>query len=292
MVTTMNFTALSDADRQTLNIEYLPRLSLSNVDEHLDKAAARSTRTRVELKCALDVAYGDTSGQTIDVFPGARPNAPIFFFIHGGYWRALDKHFYSECAGPMVEAGATVMLVNYDLCPAVRITDIVAQVRHALVWAHSHAEVYNGDPERIFVSGHSAGGHLTGMMMATDWSNDFGKPASFVKGAIPLSGLFDIEPHRHTDLQEDIQLSAEEAKSNSPQHLNLHFTGSVLVAVGGGESDSFKLQSKAFADKCTALGLDCNYLETGSDNHFEITDRLGVTGDEMTRAIIRQMGLS
>lgn len=288
---TIDFNALSDADRQTLNLEYLPRLTLPDVDGHLEKAAARSAQVRARLACQSDIAYGDSPGQTIDVFPGARPDAPVFFFIHGGYWRALDKHFYSECAGPMVEAGAAAMLVNYDLCPTVRITDIVDQVRRALTWVHENGRAYNADPDRIYVSGHSAGGHLTGMMMTTDWKNDHGMPADLIKGAFPLSGLFDIEPHRHTELQEDIRLTPEEVHDNSPQHLDIHFNGPVLVAVGGDESDSFKKQSRSFARKCEALGLASEYLETGSDNHFDITDRLGDANDELTTAIIGHMGL-
>ena len=127
--------------------------------------------------------------------------------------------------------------------------------------------------------------------MTTDWKNDHGMPADLIKGAFPLSGLFDIEPHRHTELQEDIRLTPEEVHDNSPQHLDIHFNGPVLVAVGGDESDSFKKQSRSFARKCEALGLASEYLETGSDNHFDITDRLGAANDELTTAIIGHMGL-
>jgi len=279
------------AEREALNLEYLPRLTVPNVDEYLENAALRSATVREGLECHIDVSYGDTPGQTIDVFPAASSRAPVFFFIHGGYWRSLDKRYYSELAGPMVAAGATTMLVNYDLCPAVTISDIVEQLRHAVVWAHANAASYNGDANRIHVSGHSAGGHLTGMMMATDWSDRFGLPGDLIAGAAPLSGLFDIEPHRHTDLQTDIHLGAEEAEANSPQHLTLHGHAPVVCAVGGGESEAFKRQSREFVEKCRSSGVACEYLETGRDNHFEITDRLGNAEDGLTRSLVRQMGL-
>ena len=287
----MAFTELTEQERQALNLEYLPRLSVTGVDEHLERAATRSAAVRERYSHHADVSYGDSRGQTIDVFPARATDSPLHLFIHGGYWRALDKHFYTELAGPMVDAGAAAMLVNYDLCPAVTIAQIVAQVRDSIVFAHRYAGRYNADPNRIFVSGHSAGGHLTGMMMATDWQDSYGLPADLIKGAAPLSGLFDIEPHRHTDLQSDIRLSEADAAANSPQRLPLHFHGSVICAVGGGESNSFKRQSADFAQKCRSAGIDCNYLETGTDNHFEITDRLGDAADELTRALFTQMGL-
>lgn len=287
----MPFENMSKAELDVLNLEYLPRLTIANVDEYLENAAARSAAVRERLECHIDVSYGDTPGQTIDVFPAPLSGAPVFFFIHGGYWRSLDKHYYSELAGPMVAAGATAMLLNYDLCPAVTITDIVEQVRRGLAWAHANAASYNADADRMHVCGHSAGGHLTGMMMATDWSARFGLPADLIKGAAPLSGLFDIEPHRHTDLQADIRLSAKEAAANSPQHLTIRCRAPIVCAVGGGESESFKRQSREFTERCVGLGLACEYVETGSDNHFDITDRLGNAEDALTRSLVRQMGL-
>ncbi|WP_339715989.1 alpha/beta hydrolase [uncultured Sneathiella sp.] len=282
--------AKSPEDIEFLNSEYLPRHSVPNVQRYFDTAAERSTAARARLAGELDIAYGDTAQQRLDIFPASRPGAPVFIFIHGGYWRALDKSFYSDIAEPFVAAGATVVLPNYDLCPDVSIPDIVAQMRKALKWFHSNAQKYNGDADKIYVCGHSAGGHLTGMMMATDWMA-MDLPADLLKGAAPLSGLFDIEPHRHTELQADIRLSAEDAAANSPQTLPLTARCPVICAVGGGESASFHRQSKEFSEKCRAAGLPCDYLETGNDNHFEITERLHKPDDPLTLALLKLMGL-
>jgi arylformamidase len=274
-----------------LNLQYLPRLTVKNADDYIRASAERSARARRRLNCELDVAYGDTAGQILDVFPAARKGAPVHVFIHGGYWRSLDKHIYSHVAGPMVAAGAAVVVPNYDLCPAVRITDIVGQIRRAIAWVYRNIGRYNGDRKRIYVSGHSAGGHLTGMMMVTDWAGEFGLPEDLIKGTAPLSGLFDIEPHRHSQLQEDLRLTAREARAMSPMYLRPTMRGPSIVAVGGAEPDRFHWQSLEFAARLRLHGVRAEYVSTPGDNHFDITDRLGSARDPLTRALIAQMGL-
>ncbi|MCR9212199.1 MAG: alpha/beta hydrolase [Proteobacteria bacterium] len=285
-----NFTA---EQLNALNDEYLPRRTVGNAkaEVYLNAATERSADFRDRQDGVLDVAYGDTALQTVDIFPAASPGSPVLIFIHGGYWRSLDKDVYSEIAEPFVAAGATVVLPNYDLCPTVTVPEIVDQIRTCLKWVHYNIGDYNGDPGNLYLSGHSAGGHLTGMMMATDWQGSYGLPADLLKGAIPLSGLFDIEPHRHTELQETIRLTAETAAANSPQKLNILSTCPVLCAVGGGESEEFHRQSREFAEKCKTHGLACDYMDLGTDNHFDITNRLHDPDDPLVRAILKLMGL-
>jgi len=278
------------SEKEMLNLEYLPRLTVPNAEYYIEAAAARSAQTRTQMTCHLEQPYGETALQRLDIFPAQSVNAPVLIFIHGGYWRALDKKHYSDVAEPFVAAGATVVIPNYNLCPEVTISDIVQQIQNALTWAYRNIQDYNGDPNQIFLSGHSAGGHLTGMMMATDWEV-LGLPTDLLKGSAPLSGLFDIEPHRHTDLQNDIRLSAKEAAANSPLLLPLTAKCPVICAVGGGESASFHRQSKDFTKKCLAEGLPCDYLELGNDNHFDITDRLHRADDPLTLALLKLMKL-
>ena len=287
----MDFENLTEAERDALNLEYRARMTIPDTDAFLERAAERSEAVRGRLSCVLDVPYGDTPKQTLDIFPADRLGAPVFFYIHGGYWYQLDKAIYSEVAAPMTAAGATAVLPNYELCPDVTIPDIVDQVRRALVWVHAHIMEYNGSSDRLYVGGHSAGGHLTGMMMATDWNGLFGLPADLIKGTAPISGLFDIEPHRHTNLQPYIRLTAQMAAANSPQRLPLYFSGTMICAVGGGETRSFRRQSRDFTEKCLSLGIECDYVEVESDHHFAVTDRLGDGGDPLTQAIVARMGL-
>ena len=282
---------LTKAQIDDINLQYLPRLTVNNVDGYLEKSAARSARARKKLVCRIDVPYGDTPGQMLDIFPAARKGAPVHVFIHGGYWRALDKHIYSHVAGPMVAAGATVVLPNYDLCPQVRITDIVLQMRRAIAWVYRNIAKHNGDPKRIYVSGHSAGGHLTGMMIATDWSKEGRLPKDLIKGTAPLSGLFDIEPHRHSQLQPDLRLTAKEAKDMSPMYLPPFVTGPSIVVVGGAEPDLFHWQSLEYAARLRSHRIKAEFISTPGDNHFNVTDRLGNARDPLTKALIAQMGL-
>ena len=282
---------LTKAQINDINLQYLPRLTVNNAEEYLQKSAARSARVRKKLACRIDEPYGDTPGQTLDIFPAARKGAPVHVFIHGGYWRSLDKHIYSHIAGPMVAAGACVVLPNYDLCPKVRITDIAHQIRRAIVWVYRNIAKHNGDPKKIYVSGHSAGGHLTGIMIATDWSKEGRLPKDLIKGTAPLSGLFDIEPHRHSQLQPDIRLTAKEAKAMSPMYLPPVAKGPSIVAVGGGEPDLFHWQSLEYAARLRLHRIKVEFVSTPGDNHFAITDRLGNARDPLTKALIAQMGL-
>ena len=282
---------LTKAQIKDINFQYLPRLTVNNADEYLNKSAKRSARVRKKLACQIDVPYGDTTGQMLDIFPASRKGSPVHVFIHGGYWRSLDKDIYSHLAGPMVSAGATVVLPNYDLCPNVRITDIVFQIRSAIAWVYKNIAKHNGDPKRIYVSGHSAGGHLTGMMLATDWSKVGRLPKSLIKGSATLSGLFDIESHRHSQLQQDIRLTAQEAKAMSPMYLAPLAKGPAIVAVGGAEPDLFHWQSLEYAARLRFHRIKVEYVSTPGDNHFAITDRLGNARDPLTKALISQMGL-
>ena len=129
----MNYETMTEEQQHALNLEYRARLTVPDADDFVKRATNRSAAVRDRLTCHLDVSYGDTPKQTLDVFPADRPGAPVFFYIHGGYWFQLDKDVYSEVAEPMTAAGATTVLPNYDLCPDVTIPDIVDQVRRALV---------------------------------------------------------------------------------------------------------------------------------------------------------------
>jgi arylformamidase len=276
-----------------INRQYLPRLSIPDADNYLAKSEVRSRRVRRSMDAVLDVSYGPRKRQVMDIFPANSPGSPVLVFIHGGYWRAqnIGIRTYSHIAKPFVAAGAAVVIPEYDLCPDVRVTDIVAQMQAALKWVHANIKRYNGARSAITVSGHSAGGHLTAMLVATDWKRDFGLTNRLIKSSAPLSGLFDIEPHRHSDLQADIRLSTSEARALSPMHLAPISTGPVLAAVGGAESDRFHWQSLQYAANLRTHGVAAEVVSTPGDHHFSITDRLGNGRDQLTRQLLGLMGL-
>lgn len=210
-----------------------------------------SAAARASLACALDLPYSDRGGtdaaERLDIFlPKTAPGAlaPILVYLHGGYWRALDKRDQSFVAVPFIDAGAMVVLPNYSLCPAVRVDDIVLQTVRALAWVYRHAAVYGGNPRRIVVAGHSAGGHLAAMMLACRW-RDVGAdlPADLVSVALSVSGIFDLEPLRHAPfLASDLMLTRRSAARLSPAHLPAPH-GRLWAVVGGDESEEFLRQN-------------------------------------------------
>ena len=269
---------------------YNLRLRHPEFEEYFAAWESESARVRAACACTLDVRYGDGPDMTADLFPAPAGAAPIQVFIHGGYWRAMDKSSHSFPAEAFVAAGGAVVSLNYTLAPAVTLDTIVEQCRRALEWVADNAERLNGDPRRIFVSGHSAGGHLTAMMLCTDWAAR-GRPADIVKGGTAISGIFDLAPLMETSINDDIRLDAEAAARNSPI-LNLPAAGAPLIAaVGAAETAEFVAQNRAFADAWRARGFDAGIMEIEGLNHYTVVMEMGRPGSALTKAALAQMGL-
>lgn len=275
---------------EALEREYNPRLAAPDFQAYLDAQASRAASTRDALAGSLDVSYGDGPLQTLDIFPAKTPNAPVHAFIHGGYWRGLDKSFYSYIAEPLVAAGATVAMVNYDLAPKLAISGIVAQIAEAVRWLHANARQVGGNPDRLYLSGHSAGAHLAAMMLARDWAAE-GRPADIVKGVVAVSGVYELEPVTMLKVNAEIGLTADEAAHNSLIANPPRPVCPILVAVGGGETPDWIRQSADFAKLCRERGLATDYWEIGRENHFSICDRMGEARHPLVRAMLAQMGL-
>jgi len=212
---------------------------------HWSDTSARARERHTDM---VEVAYGGEPRERLDVFPARSPASPVFVYVHGGYWRALDKRDQSFVAPPFVDAGAMVVLPDHTLCPAVTIEHIVLQMVQALVWVHRHAADYGGDPARIVVAGHSAGGHLATMLLACDWkavAPDL--PADLVKAALSISGLYELEPLRHAPfLAADLRLTAASARRLSPAFMPAP-RRPLVTAVGGEESGEFQRQAALIA---------------------------------------------
>jgi arylformamidase len=245
-------------------------------DDHQRRSAAvRATGTRI-----LDQRYGPGPRCLVDIFPaGAR--APVLFFIHGGYWRALDKSYVSFVAEPFRDAGFTVIIPGYDLVPRVRIADIVDQIRAALAWTIGRLA-----PQRIVVAGHSAGGQLAAML-ALDQAARGGGP---IAGLVGISGVFDLRPLLRTSINIDLALSAEEAEAASPllRLRALPLTAALvplLGIVGGDETDGFKGWTTDFVTAWRARGAPAESRETIGRSHFTILDALAERDGDLLRAV-------
>lgn len=234
--------------------------------------AAASQTARDTLVCRIDLRYGDGPNQKLDVFSCGDPAAPTLIYLHGGYWQRGDKSIYSFIAPPFVAAGINVVVVGYDLCPSVTLTRISEQAREAVahIWRDAAALGINRD--RITVMGHSAGGHITQMMMATDWPA-FGAdlPTDLIKAGIPVSPLSYLEPVRLTEaLNAGLRMDATEAEAESPMTNHPPVTDAPqLVVVGGAETDEFHRQARMYvAAYGTADRPVGHYVVPGVD-HFD-----------------------
>lgn len=247
-----------------------------------------SEQARRTLPCKLDVAYGDRPKMTLDAFRAAKRDAPLLVFIHGGYWRALDKSDFSFPATALVPAGVSLVSLNYALAPAATLDEIVEQCRTAIAWLHGHAADLNADPARLYVSGHSAGGHLTAMMLATDWAAR-GLPADAIKGGCAISGVFDLAPILKTSINDDVRLDADMAARNSPL-LHVPKAGAPLIAaVGDGETEAFLDQSRRFAEAWGARGMTAQYLPLEGFHHFDVVLELAKADSPLTQAMLAQI---
>lgn len=265
-----------------------PRVAVPDFQVYLDNAATRSLAVRRSLPCVLDVRYGDGPLQTLDVFPADGKDLPVHVFIHGGFWRGLDKDIYSEIAQPIVASGAIAILVNYDLCPAVTLDEIVRQILACVAWVYQQAPRYGGDPDRISLSGHSAGAHLAAMTLCHDWVAD-GLPMDLIKAVVLVSGVYDLALVPGLSVNQEIQLSQDMAHRNSVMSAQPRVRCHALVTAGAEEPQLWLQQSSDYAQWLTRAGLVTRYLELANEHHFSITDRLAQADHPLTRAMLNMI---
>lgn len=259
--------------QEEIDHEYDPGRSVADAPALSQAFSQRSAATRRDLQARLDLRYGPTLDEYLDLFP-AGGGAPLHIFIHGGYWRRLSARDYSAVAEPLVAAGIAVAVVNYALCPTVTIDEITRQVRACVAWCYANAPSLGCDPGRLTISGHSAGGHLTAMALLTEWKRHYSLPPDILKAGLPVSGLFDLAPFPWSYLQPKLQLTDAEVRRNSPMMLLRPAMPRQLVVVGGAESSEFRRQSGDYADACAAAGNDVAYAEAPGGNHFTVLDAL------------------
>jgi arylformamidase len=285
----MNDSPLSDAE---INRQFMPRLAVPDHEAWLAGHTELSEAARRTLPCQLDVPYGDTPLQRLDIFPAARgaAPAPVQVYFHGGYWRALDKSTYRFMALSMAPAGIATVLVNYDLCPAVTLDEIVRQCIAAVAWVARNGAAHGCDPRRLYVSGNSAGAQLAAMILAQDWRTH-GLPADLIKGACCITGIYDLAPVLRIDANAEIRLRPEMVARNSPLSLALPARPPVIVAVGADETPLWIRQSTDYAAMLKAKGIQTELMIIPGVHHFSITRSLGDPEGVLPRAIRRQMGV-
>ena len=264
-----------------IDAQYNASITLSDPNAPGRHFVETAERARATLLCMLDVPYGPTLEETLDIFPAAQVHAPVFVFIHGGYWRALSSKTFSGVALGLQARGITTVVINYALCPQVTIDEIVRQTRSALAWTLRNIQTYGGDPARVAIGGHSAGGHLTAMALQTPWAEDYGLPQDPFVAAITFSGLFDLEPLRYSYLQPAIQLDDGLIRRNSPAFSVRPCKTPLWITWGGEETTEFARQSSTYHQAWLAAGNHAELRAVPGANHFTVIAGLEDAGSEV-----------
>lgn len=258
-------------DAEELDRQYNARGTVADVEPFLRDYRDSSAPMYERLPCVRDVRYGPHAQETLDLFPvPGQAAAPLFVFIHGGYWRALAKEDSVFMAETFTRRGIAVAAINYALAPTVGLGEIVAQCRRGLAWLVQHGGGHGVDVRRIVLGGSSAGAHLAAMLLAPGWQAAHGLPPRPVAGTALVSGLFDLAPVQCTRPNQWLQLDAEEARALSPIHRLPPAGTRLLVAVAESDTAEFKRQSQDYANACLSRDCAVQTLDVPGRNHFDV----------------------
>jgi arylformamidase len=281
---------LSDGPTE-YDLLYNPRFSVPDYPDTAKRWAVVSGQVRATSRCYLDVPYGSDAAERLDVFLPEGPSRGLLAFIHGGYWRALDKRDFSFIAPAFTGKGVTVAVLNYALCPAVQVRDIVLQMVQACAWLYRNGENFGAPRDSLHVCGHSAGGHLAAMMLACQWPRHAADlPQKVVQGALSISGLYDLrEIAKVPSLNGELRLTDESAMPISPAFLPPSSDAPFHMAVGENETGGFHRQRELMRSQWQSV-LGSDIVSPGS-NHFDVLDDLLTEGKAVHACALSMMGV-
>jgi arylformamidase len=272
----------ADFDQAQLDAAYnnSAHVGQARRDAYVGAWMARSTELRGTLAHRHGLAYGPSPREVLDFVPCGKPGAPTFAFIHGGYWQLNDKESSFHLAAGVVPHGINFVNLDYTLAPAKRMTEICQEIRRAVDWLLANLASLGGDPNKLYVGGHSAGGHLTAIALANPR----------VAGGLAISGLFDLEPIRLSYLNKALGMDVLEARHNSPIHALPKSAGRLLVTVGGGELAELQRQSVEYYAAWRMAGLPGGFVPLPGHDHFSLLDELARPDGTLARALARLAG--
>jgi len=282
-------TVFESYDQAGLDAQYNNQAKVPDVGAIVGPWLARGEEARGQLSCDLDLAYGPHERQRVDVFPSARPDAPILAFIHGGYWHSRDKSLVHFLAPTFVAADVTFVSIGYRLCPEVTMADVVADVTAAIDWIHGNGARVGGRVDRLHVAGHSAGGHLAAMLCGPS-----GRPG-LLKGGCSVSGLHDLEPIRLCYLNQHLNLRPADVAPLSPLALaeGLEKGGDrlppLIATLGLDEGPEYLRQRDALVTALHAAGQPALSIDVEGGNHFTALEAFGDPHHPLCQAMLRQI---
>lgn len=276
-------------DQDALDKQFNNRLHVPDYEAYFNRWTLLSTEAEKELAVIKDIAYGDLERERLDVFPSSLPNSKTLIFIHGGYWQMLDKAMFRFVASAFHSYGITTVLLTYPLAPAASIDQIVLSCRNGLKWVYKNIAAFNGNPNQIYVAGHSAGGHLAAMLMITDWKllcPDL--PPDVLKGVFVISGLFNLVPVRLSYLNQVLKMDTNTSFLNSPVNFKPKNSCPLVIAAGGAETTEFNDQSKELYAAWKDKEFDSKLLVLEQLNHFSIIETM-IDPNSVLHLQIRQL---
>ena len=280
-----------DYDQAALDRAYDQAAWAPNMQEVLARRAAASEAARARLGEPRRLAYGPTAIERLDVYAAAAPRAPVMVFLHGGAWRGGDARSQAFAAETFVRAGAHWVVPDFATAMDVGLDGMVAQVRRAVAWVARHAGELGADPARVYVGGHSSGGHLAANVLVTDWDKEFGLPADAVKGALCVSGMYELRPVRLSARSSYVAFDDRVEHELSPlRHLE-RLACPVTVAYAERDSPEFQRQSREFAEALARRGRLRRLVVAPALNHFEIPETLARPDGLLGREALALMGL-
>lgn len=265
--------------------QYNPQRSVPDFKAFQARREGPNAAARARLRCLADIPYGEHPLRRLDIYPAAATRAPVHLFFHGGYWRAQDKQNFAFVAAPLVDAGITAVIVNYELCPGSTLDGVVDSALAAFAWTARNIARHGGDPDRVSLSGHSAGAHLGAAILATDWTAH-GLAPDVVKGATLISGIFDPAPAARTTVDAEIRLTPELIARHDYERRPPAGRCPVAVIAGGREPWHWIDQSFRYAHHLHRHGLDPAVAVSPGFHHFDIMDQYRQPGSDVLRAVL------
>ena len=283
-----------DYDADTLHGEYNNRAKVPDFASIVSDWQQRSTdAVNTASRAILDLPYGESQRQRLDLFLPEQETPPLHVFIHGGYWQAMDRDVFSFLCSPFNAAGIAFANLEYTLCPRTDLKGIIEEMQTALGWLYRNAGTYGFNRNNIQVSGHSAGGHLAAVLAATDWpalGEDL--PATLITSAMPISGIYDLEPLRHIPIGDALDLHQDQIKPLSPVNMPVNTGTCMTITLGAHEGREFHRQAEILSESYRKQGRVIPIRSVATRNHFTILEELAAPGGQLFSMALRMIRMN
>lgn len=274
-------------DQAAMDRQYNNRLHVTDYAAYIERWEILSRQTEKEFPVVKNIPYGMLSREQLDIYPSLYPSSKTLVFIHGGYWHKFDKSSFQFVAKAFRNYGITTVLINYPLAPAASVDQIAASCRLAIQWLYRNISAHNGDPGHLYVAGHSAGGHLAAMLLATNWRH-FNLETDVIKGVCVISGLFNLVPIMLSEINQVLKVDTETALRNSPVNLLPATQCSLSIVVGSNETNEFLDQSQELYT-CWKQSISAEIIQIPGLNHYSIVETMLDSQSCLHQAMLRLM---